>query len=446
MIRHPLVIGSGVALFVAVALWRHDIGRAPLAPPAPAWMSTAASDVGKPGSGFLRTRDSGSGRAVAGARVHFMRIDGRPLEHLEEWDAVLATDSGGECAFPGGPHLVHVRAPGYAPCSLSTEPGQRAIEVRLHRLGTIRGTVKGESGRPIGGASVRLRLPSPLFDGRSNLPDEFLARHPRLAVEGNSQFTTRLAQDGGLAPHENPGRRVVEASTDAEGSFEFPDLPAAGDYSVLVRQEGFTLKSADAVALSPGSVTVVNCVLSQGLSLTGRLRRTDGAPASGARVHVMSTDPKGDMGTEAAALTDSEGRFRLAHLRPGLKSLDFKWTSGSSVEYEHVNHVLAEGPGTDLGDIVVGSAGRQRGLVLSPDGAPVADALVWILVRVGGDVRNTETCTDPAGGFDIRGLADGEITVVVTPPEGSPSWAPIRRKLPCAADFLTLSFARRPGH
>jgi 5-hydroxyisourate hydrolase-like protein (transthyretin family) len=120
-----------------------------------------------------------------------------------------------------------------------------------------------------------------------------------------------------------------QTTTDRDGRYDVASLPP-GAYTVSVRAEtyvgsGFAFRRLHG---TQGSITVaaqqhrdqVDIRLIKEASVSGRILQVDGTPAVGAAVNLLrphSSEGQRLLASLGTALTDSDGRFRVAGLAPG---------------------------------------------------------------------------------------------------------------------------------
>ena len=186
-----------------------------------------------------------------------------------------------------------------------------------------------------------------------------------------------------------------DRATDADGRVTLDEL-AAGECAVTVRAAGFA-RAVHAVVIKPGAAAEAEVQLDPGGSLAGVIRDPDGRPIAGvglsaspwSGVRVMKYDAR-------EAVTDDEGRYRLDHLAvntPLMIDVILRdYLDGESV----VNLV----PGVQEFDLTLQpqpNAGAANGVVVDPQGRPVADATV--LNRRHDSVEHRQVRTGPDGRF-----------------------------------------------
>ncbi len=125
------------------------------------------------------------------------------------------------------------------------------------------------------------------------------------------------------------GQRARTALTDADGQFEFRDLPA-GSVTVRASKTGFVAQqfgqrspfsSGDPVVLADGQQVIANFTLLRGGAITGRVFDDGGDPIAGVRVTVFRAQftPNGRrlVATGSGGITDDTGAYRVYGLAPG---------------------------------------------------------------------------------------------------------------------------------
>jgi hypothetical protein len=205
----------------------------------------------------------------------------------------------------------------------------------------------------------------------------------------------------------------LTARTDEEGRFRFQP-GSSGPFSVRVDAAGLAGQTLEKVR--PGSRLLIS--LGRGRTIEGLVRDTAGQAVAGARVVAWadSAFPASawDLEGRLQATTDARGRYRIEGVGLGLHSVTATARGFGSARKGGVR------PGATA-DLVLGRGGGVAGLVLDPEGRPLAGALV----RVEPETRYSgETQTDHVraeGRFEVAGLPPGPYTVVVRHPDLAPA-------------------------
>lgn len=163
--------------------------------------------------------------------------------------------------------------------------------------------------------------------------------------------------------------RTIEASTDAQGRATFAEL-AAGDYVVSL-----ALGPRADVRVEPGDVARCSLQVGSGVRVVGRVVTPDGQPRAGARVSAQLHErPEVEL---PLATTDDDGRFVLAGVASGT-TLVARAAGWQPSLPRHGEVRAAVGAEVEV-ELRLGARGhRLSGVVLRPDGSPVAEALVVI--------------------------------------------------------------------
>ncbi|HKE87786.1 MAG TPA: carboxypeptidase-like regulatory domain-containing protein [Vicinamibacterales bacterium] len=251
---------------------------------------------------------------------------------------------------------------------------------------------------------------------------------------------------------------TTSALSDESGQFEF-DAPSNMSGTVTATKAGFAPTTA---ALPLGASTGVRLVLDQGAAISGRIVDQIGAPIAGMRVQVQRVDPPiAGNGTVEGAETNDLGEFRIGGLSAGGYRLAIDSMSTFAPVFRLVVRPPESKPDTDrvverslqLGrgeqrwmdisyddfriDLVGGAAEHARrlttfegtgadrvstraasiqGRILSPDGLPIAGAVVQALPippnGTDGQQRRRYASSDIDGRYVVRGLTarDWKIT------------------------------------
>jgi RNA polymerase sigma factor (sigma-70 family) len=306
-----------------------------------------------------------------------------------------------------------------------TPDGDAELEIRLERGHALRGRVVGAGGEPVAGAIVRAS-PS-----------------ARRALSPEDRYDALVSSwERGLLPAVEP-----ETTSAPDGTFRLGGL-ACEPHDLLAWRSGYRsgrlhdlapVADAGSPADDPpagGARALV--VLEPGLAVSGRVVGPDGAPIAGATVRMEpvarsaarpyavgeALHPHVPAGLESLLVkpdpppvtTGAEGRFVIDQLDQGAYRLE----AAASGHPPLVREIELSAHPLDLGVLELAIARRIGGVVLDPDGAPVADALVWIEAPVrrgipawGGRFfaagAAVETRSDHAGRFVLEGLADGAV-------------------------------------
>jgi hypothetical protein len=288
----------------------------------------------------------------------------------------------------------------------------------------------------------------PARDGAAAEPATGTARIRGRVVAADTGAPLRRAQVRIAAPEQRVNRL---ATTDAEGRYEFPDLPA-GRYNISVSRSGFVplsfgqqrpFEQGRPLDLGNGQqADKIDFALPRGGVIAGRVTDELGEPLAGVRVQAMRYQylPNGrrqltpvGMGGFFTPVSNDLGEFRLYSLMPGTYVLSatpadmgmmMGPSSPASSGSQDEGHGITYYPGTinvdEAQSITVGLA----------DVANASFALVpQRMTRISGIVRTSQGKPYPANlslrtqsgaGMAMRGLAmagaDGRFSAANVPP------------------------------
>jgi hypothetical protein len=287
------------------------------------------------------------GRAVPGATVQMEdATKGADMGSLAG-TAVATSDAAGRYRVEGilpGSYRLNAAAPPHAPSESVTVELRTAdrtgVDLQLARGGVVKGRAVAHDGRPVIGAKVRV--------------------------------TVREA-DAMDAPWRGSGK----ATSAADGSFRIEAL-GAGRVHVEAQHAREGAVELAPESLEEGEEKALTVRFPKPCSIAGVVRWDDGTPAAAVRVRTY-----GSGSTRATAYTDEEGAFRVGPLGTGRTMVQAElphltWMKTGGIETPDRKAVtLAEGEEKTGVTLVLAKADQTiSGVVLGPDGAPLADVVV----------------------------------------------------------------------
>ncbi|MCA8925730.1 MAG: carboxypeptidase regulatory-like domain-containing protein, partial [Planctomycetes bacterium] len=324
-----------------------------------------------------------AGQPVSGASLNLSAGEEGMFGGLGRAGAQASTDASGEGSLAGvapGEYRLSVTCEGFAPAEVPvgvTAQGAARVRVELLAGATLAGRVLNADGTP--------------------------------AADG-VLYATRTGKSF--------SKDALEATTDAEGAFTLEGL-AAGSYDLhLMHMSGLgtpQIKQVGSFTATPGQTTTQTFRLEapeQMGTLSGRLLQGDEPLA------MRPVQARGDGGNSIFDggflwfMTDAEGRFENASVRPGVYRV-------SSSGTEEVRVEVRAGQASEV-ELRI-KAGVIAGRVVDQLGAPLADATVYLrpatpshefdMLALTGGGRVT---TDASGAFRVPELPPGTYRLAAT--------------------------------
>lgn len=232
--------------------------------------------------------------------------------------------------------------------------------------------------------------------------------------------------------HVIAGTRPQQLPADDQGNVVFPHVPI-GTHRVFASRDGAPLRApgsgdddlqGEMVELRAGAVETVKLVVEADAGrISGVVRDADGGVVSDAfitarRESESAAAAPGDAsfrrfrgGGEAPLLTDSDGRFVVAGLRPGRYTLRAERRGGGEALLEHVE------PGSDA-VLTIAETGALAGTVTLPGGgAPEEFSATLRDPRTG--YRRSDNFFRTGGAWRFPELPGGEYELVISAGEGT---------------------------
>jgi len=360
-----------------------------------------------------------------------------------------------------------------APASTEQEPGTVRLAVRVHLQrqavpAQLELSLPGRAAPALHTVPASGTLALQLAPGRVRLvawSETALARPLEIELTGNLELELELEPTlpvEGRIVAERDGTPVADAEvvfwtaaeldvvrTDAEGRFRHPRFPAGGpaqQIRVCARGFGSTVrylkldtegawKLAAALegeaSLSGHGTPFLELALVPELVVRGRVLAADGTPLAGARIaaegyfHARPSIAVRDL---VETCSDAAGEFELAGLRADIGHELVVTAEGHAT----LAHELAPAERHELGDLSLAPEAVLAGLVVDPDGLPLANAEVVLALEPAHAAdaaapldaaarvlaRERRTRTDANGAFSFVGLAPVPLLVRATTDDG----------------------------
>ncbi|HEX9792697.1 MAG TPA: carboxypeptidase-like regulatory domain-containing protein [Planctomycetota bacterium] len=294
---------------------------------------------------------------------------------------------------------------------------RRALEIQVPCRHPIRGVVTGTGGAPVKGATVRAYRSPRYWIKAADAPDETMrtdARGRFLVVSMEKEFTLDAEAPGQVAnariepddgeygrPTGIPGvnatyRTERAARSDDKGRFEITGMVAEATRMQVEHPDYLT----QMVAVEAGQTEIV-VRLDAGFVVLGRLRRSNGAPAAGARVTL---EDFGELGKSTTTAEDGSFRFSGVH-----ESSDAFLAAHAKGDAPALLRPLAVHPGMPLIELQLAPGLPLAGRVVDSEGRGVPGAHVDVFGDRDLSAPNTTYSYQPTleGQFDLSSTATG---------------------------------------
>lgn len=304
---------------------------------------------------------------VAHATVQVQPPYSKPFESIQ-------TDAEGTFLVPGlaaGTYLVSVQHGDYAPVEkLEVLAGGESLRITLRAWGAVEGNVVLPSGEPASEFEVSF------FKGYLEYP--IISRH-------------------------TPMVRCVDPS----GYFLLGEVDAM-ETTLLVRAEGCAATAHYLPKVGAGGTTQAGTIyLQQGTALDGLVLGPSNMPVGGADIFVgwVPSSARGPEREYVAATTDSQGRFHLASLSPGLARIYARHPHFAVASEE----VVLEADTNAEVEIYLGEGGQIEGRI-TVDGTP-GEGIVVNLSDTLSKRLLTQVRTDDHGYYRLLSVPLGDVSL-----------------------------------
>lgn len=337
-----------------------------------------------------------------------------------------------------------MRLPGVA-VSEKAESGNGAVDLGTVRMVpgiTVEGVVVDPGGSPLASAEVRVVHENELHgmwrflagppaaisgeDGHFRITGLAAGERIDLSAEREGWSSDAL---GLVMPPGNPVRlvmrpldrvdgRVIDPSgkglagatvvaggktttSDETGGFSLGDIPA-GVGEIEASLEGW-LPAKHEVDLSTGKkVDAGDLILRPASVVHGTVTDSDGNPLDLVTVEVSGSDrlPAWRDHDRVSEVTDGDGKYRIAAVEPGLRTV-----RATSEDGRHAERQVEVGKGDNGVDLILARGAEVSGLVFAADGGPLGAVSLRFSSRSGDLTRETRSATD--GSFAIADVPDG---------------------------------------
>lgn len=325
------------------------------------------------------------GKSINGAKLFLVQSDRIKTQEL-------LTDAAGN--FSAEVDLTHrlpnrplawivAYASGCVPAETTLEENGNVIT--LDAGTTISGTVVDPDGKPLAGVPVRLL----------SLHDEkkFNYRDIYLPEEWRADFT---------------------ATTAADGVWTLPGIPLTGKMHVALDGDRYQHEAQETVVIAGQMMNAICFTAHLGAVVTGRILTPQGTPAVGAEISISLTDQHNDTTPSYGwGKTTKDGSYHIAGLAPGAYTISVYNETPAWVAEPLSDILLVAGIVNTIPDLCARPGAVVTGRVLTPEGAPVTNAMVRVTAT--NPTNRTASYswgrTAADGSYHIAGLARGTYTI-----------------------------------
>jgi len=311
-----------------------------------------------------------------------------------------------------------------------------AATIHWHARAPGHGRAVGVHGKPVGGGAIELTaVLTPGVPVVGQVVDETGATVPEVALT--------------LVEHDGPWR--ADAHSDGDGRFAIADAPpgiaarvtVSGDY---VARGGY---EAVAVTLPTAAGPALRIEVEPASAIAGVVTDAAGRPIAGATIAAEPLD--GRHGSTRTVTSGRDGGFRVAGLRAGTP-----WTVAVRHAEFAPTFVEEVAAGDDALAVVLVAGGGLAGRVVDGDGAPVAEAEIYVHrtrrdgAAIVGLAEHTTATTGADGRWALAHLSPGEFRVELRPRhrmQYAPLAAALREVVVVEGEVQTVDdlIAERPG-
>ena len=209
-----------------------------------------------------------------------------------------------------------------------------------------------------------------------------------------------------------------ETRSRQDGSFQIKALsPFVGKWRINLEHDKY-LDTQEELQFAPGeNIKQVRLVMSAGLSISGKVTDSGGAPISGAALVIAGSGFEISEYSEVDARTDAEGLYTIVAQTPGTYVIAARKKGFASDTREEV---VVEDEDLYGVDFCLETGIAIKGRILFEDGKPLKNFDFTAYLKTGGaKVADLNLRTGHDGSFTLNDLADETFDITFT---GSRSW------------------------
>ncbi len=227
----------------------------------------------------------------------------------------------------------------------------------------------------------------------------------------------------------NKQKPLLTGKTDNEGRFSFSPLYPGGGYRLLLENDLYAREILNNLTVKEQEETKLpTIVLTQGLTVYGKVRNNKGKPINGAKVAIIRTRganiPDGhNYSVDRMAITDEQGAYSISHIDDSINDLNFVvrvTAEGHETKHDRFR-ITFDGKTRHEFNFILAKERFMKGRVTDTKSKPIAGARVKAIQLKAKERPTFQATTNEEGKFVLRCLSDAEYYVSVSHLEYTPA-------------------------